>query len=70
MKAIISLLLISAMVFSIIEPVPKKKGLQLSENERGGCLPHNKFCNALSGPRCCSGLKCKELTIWNTKCLE
>nr|P0CF14.1 RecName: Full=U2-agatoxin-Ao1s; Short=U2-AGTX-Ao1s; AltName: Full=Agel_18; Flags: Precursor [Agelena orientalis] len=34
-----------------------------------GCLPRNRFCNALSGPRCCSGLRCKELSIWASKCL-
>nr|Q5Y4Y3.1 RecName: Full=U2-agatoxin-Ao1c; Short=U2-AGTX-Ao1c; AltName: Full=Toxin-like structure Agel_02; Flags: Precursor [Agelena orientalis]AAU93657.1 toxin-like structure Agel_02 precursor [Agelena orientalis] len=68
MKAIISLLLISAMVFSMIEAVPVEEGLQLFEGERG-CLPHNRFCNALSGPRCCSGLKCKELSIWDSRCL-
>nr|AAU93662.1 toxin-like structure Agel_07 precursor [Agelena orientalis] len=68
MKAIISLLLISAMVFSMIEAVPLEEGLQLFEGERG-CLPHNTFCNALSGPRCCSGLKCKELSIWDSRCL-
>nr|Q5Y4X4.1 RecName: Full=U2-agatoxin-Ao1l; Short=U2-AGTX-Ao1l; AltName: Full=Agel_11; Flags: Precursor [Agelena orientalis]AAU93666.1 toxin-like structure Agel_11 precursor [Agelena orientalis] len=69
MRAIISLLLISAMVFSIIEAVPEEEGLQLSEDERGGCLPHNRFCNALSDPRCCSGLRCKELSIWDSRCL-
>nr|Q5Y4Y1.1 RecName: Full=U2-agatoxin-Ao1e; Short=U2-AGTX-Ao1e; AltName: Full=Agel_04; Flags: Precursor [Agelena orientalis]AAU93659.1 toxin-like structure Agel_04 precursor [Agelena orientalis] len=69
MRAIISVLLISAMVFSIIEAVPLEEGLQLFEAERVGCLPRNRFCNALSGPRCCSGLRCKELSIWASKCL-
>nr|Q5Y4W5.1 RecName: Full=U2-agatoxin-Ao1w; Short=U2-AGTX-Ao1w; AltName: Full=Agel_22; Flags: Precursor [Agelena orientalis]AAU93675.1 toxin-like structure Agel_22 precursor [Agelena orientalis] len=69
MRAIISLLLISAMVFSMIEAVPVEEGLQLFEGERGGCLPRNKFCNPSSGPRCCSGLTCKELNIWASKCL-
>nr|P0CF15.1 RecName: Full=U2-agatoxin-Ao1v; Short=U2-AGTX-Ao1v; AltName: Full=Agel_21; Flags: Precursor [Agelena orientalis] len=63
------LLLISAMVGSMIAAVPEEESLQLSEDERGGCLPHNRFCNALSGPRCCSGLTCKELNIWASKCL-
>nr|Q5Y4W8.1 RecName: Full=U2-agatoxin-Ao1r; Short=U2-AGTX-Ao1r; AltName: Full=Agel_17; Flags: Precursor [Agelena orientalis]AAU93672.1 toxin-like structure Agel_17 precursor [Agelena orientalis] len=69
MRSIISLILISAMVFSMIAPVPEEERLQLSEDERGGCLPHNRFCNALTGPRCCSRLRCKELSIWDSICL-
>nr|Q5Y4X1.1 RecName: Full=U2-agatoxin-Ao1o; Short=U2-AGTX-Ao1o; AltName: Full=Toxin-like structure Agel_14; Flags: Precursor [Agelena orientalis]AAU93669.1 toxin-like structure Agel_14 precursor [Agelena orientalis] len=68
MKAIISLLLISAMVFSMFEAVPVRRRFTAFEGERG-CLPHNRFCNALSGPRCCTGLKCKELSIWDSRCL-
>nr|Q5Y4V4.1 RecName: Full=U3-agatoxin-Ao1e; Short=U3-AGTX-Ao1e; AltName: Full=Mu-2Aga_06; Flags: Precursor [Agelena orientalis]AAU87890.1 toxin-like structure mu-2Aga_06 precursor [Agelena orientalis] len=57
MRTIISLLLLSAMVFAVIEAISLEEGLQLFEGERG-CVGENQQCADWAGPHCCSGYYC------------
>nr|Q5Y4V1.1 RecName: Full=U3-agatoxin-Ao1h; Short=U3-AGTX-Ao1h; AltName: Full=Mu-2Aaga_09; Flags: Precursor [Agelena orientalis]AAU87893.1 toxin-like structure mu-2Aaga_09 precursor [Agelena orientalis] len=58
MRAIISLLLISTMVFGVIEAVSVQKSLKIFEGERGDCVGESQQCADWSGPYCCKGYYC------------
>nr|Q5Y4V5.1 RecName: Full=U3-agatoxin-Ao1d; Short=U3-AGTX-Ao1d; AltName: Full=Mu-2Aga_05; Flags: Precursor [Agelena orientalis]AAU87889.1 toxin-like structure mu-2Aga_05 precursor [Agelena orientalis] len=58
MKAAISLLLLSALLFVVIEAITYEEGKELFQGERTDCVGDGQRCADWAGPYCCSGYYC------------